>query len=73
MFCETQKPKSGACEKSPVRPILHRFPLATLQTSIGLESTKKLFLSAIHFHGNPLAQFLTQACRFLPAVIELSP
>ena len=34
---------------------------------------KELFLSAIHFHGNPLAQFLTQACRFLPAVIELSP
>ncbi len=70
VFCEAQKPKSGACEKLPVRPILQRFPLATLQTSIGLEST--LFLSAIHFHGN-LAQFLTQACRFLPAVIELSP
>ena len=40
MFCEAQKPKSGACEKFPVRPILQRFPLATLQTSIGLESTK---------------------------------
>ena len=34
---------------------------------------KELFLSAIYFHGNPLAQFLTQTCRFLPAVIELSP
>ena len=34
---------------------------------------KDLFLSAIHFHGNPLAQFLTQACRFLPVVIEPSP
>ena len=40
MFCEAQKPKSGACEKLLVRPILQRFPLATLQTSIGLESTK---------------------------------
>lgn len=40
----SQNPKSGACENSPVRPILHRFPLATRHTSIGLESTKRGFL-----------------------------
>ena len=39
-FFVDSKPKSGACEKSPIRPILQRFPLATLHTAIGLESTK---------------------------------
>ena len=43
MFWEAQYPKSGAFEKSPVRPILQRFPLATRQTSMGLESTKNSF------------------------------
>ena len=40
-------------------PFCNVFLLQPLQASIGLESTKELFLSAIHFHGNPLAQFLT--------------
>ena len=36
-------------------------------------TNKELLLSIIDFHGNSLAQFLTQSCRFLPAVIALYP
>ncbi|KIP60476.1 hypothetical protein ST43_03990 [Prevotella pectinovora] len=32
-----------------------------------------MLLSVIDFYGNSLAQFLTQSCRFLPAVIALYP
>ena len=36
-------------------------------------TNKELLLSVIDFHDNSLAQFLTQSCRFLPAVIALYP
>ena len=73
MFCEAQNPKYGACKKSPVRPILQRFPLATLQTSIGLESTKNCSSPPSISMTILLNSFSHKTCRFLPAVIELSP
>ena len=52
---------------------LASFPSCNPTDLYWLGVNKELFLSTIHFHGNPFAQFLTQACSFLPAVIELSP
>lgn len=42
ILCRTES-EIRCLRDSPVRPILHRFPLATRHTSIGLESTKKRF------------------------------
>lgn len=46
---------------------LHRFPLATLQTSIGFESHNKEVLSVIHLVQASLLQIFSHS----PGVIEL--